>query len=263
VSDAIFNQLFQVPTHHCLSQFLEWRLEPCADIIIGVGGGAPINFSRRRRAAGPKKLAARRPRGRAKEFSFKDSRKILFSPHNFLMTFFSHRQLQQNNYAATMVSAARRQIIGGVAPNNKRRRPQIVGGGTAHGSSDALPSVTSSPGNVRAGMGWHQISIVFIFTVSASTLIWQTLHFWSSGWRGNSIMPPFAARIRQSFPGFLLSISTSRAALGGSSVWTFTTEMHWWNSPSRQSLDCYHPLITLRCGTWGGTYVALHELTFV
>jgi len=42
------------------------------------------------------------------------------------MNFFSHRKLQQNNYAATMASAARRQIIGSGAPINKsrRRRPQ-------------------------------------------------------------------------------------------------------------------------------------------
>src|SRR6218665_2613251 len=51
---------------------------------------------------------------------------------NFLMTFFSHRKLQNNKYTAKMASAARRQIIGGSAPINKSRRrwrPQIGGGG--------------------------------------------------------------------------------------------------------------------------------------
>jgi len=71
----------------------------------------------------------------------KDFRKISFYPQNCLMTFFSHRKLQQNSYTATMASAARRQIImgGGAAPINKirRRRPQIiVSGGGARFYSD-------------------------------------------------------------------------------------------------------------------------------
>src|SRR6218665_2270380 len=61
--------------------------------------------------------------------------KISFDPQNFLMTVFSHRKLQQNNYAATMASASPTNYsLGGGAPINKsrrRRRPQIVGGGAA------------------------------------------------------------------------------------------------------------------------------------
>src|SRR6218665_3366678 len=46
-----------------------------------------------------------------------------FYPQNFLLTFFSHRKLQQNKYTATMASAGGRQIIGGGgAPINKKRR---------------------------------------------------------------------------------------------------------------------------------------------
>src|SRR6218665_4193552 len=55
--------------------------------------------------------------------------KILFYPQHFLMTFFSHRKLQQNKYIEKIASAARRQIIGGGAPINKsrrRRRQQIT-----------------------------------------------------------------------------------------------------------------------------------------
>ena len=59
----------------------------------GVGGGAPANSGRRRR-----RIAA----WEAKRIVFKDSRKSSFYPQNLLMTFFSHRKLQQNNYAATM-----------------------------------------------------------------------------------------------------------------------------------------------------------------
>src|SRR6218665_3352283 len=54
---------------------------------------------------------------------------ISFYPQNVLITFFSHRKLQQNNYAATMALAARRQIIGGGdAPINRswRRRTALL-----------------------------------------------------------------------------------------------------------------------------------------
>src|SRR6218665_2731326 len=112
---------------------------PCSDAVEtsravrrrhGVGDGAPVNFGRRRL----------RSVGGQKEFFSKISEKISFYPQHFLMTF-SHRKLQQNNYAATMASAARRQIIGGGAPINKRRRrrrPQIVGFAArpAHGSTN-------------------------------------------------------------------------------------------------------------------------------
>jgi|SRR6218665_3556942 len=64
--------------------------------------------------------------------------KISFYAPNCLMTFFSHRKLEQNNYAATMASAARRQIIGGggatINKSRRPRRPQIVGGGGGCGS---------------------------------------------------------------------------------------------------------------------------------
>jgi len=51
--------------------------------------------------------------------------------------FFSHRKLQQNNYAATMASA---RPSGAPINKSRRRRPQIVGGGggaarPAHGST--------------------------------------------------------------------------------------------------------------------------------
>src|SRR6218665_3391689 len=59
---------------------------------IGVGGGAALA---------------------AKNFFSKIPEKISFYPQNFLMTFLSHRKLQQNKYTTTMASAARRQIIGG------------------------------------------------------------------------------------------------------------------------------------------------------
>src|SRR6218665_3534919 len=44
-------------------------------------------------------------RGRPKEFFSKIPERMSFHPQNFLMTFFSRRKLQQNNYAATMASA--------------------------------------------------------------------------------------------------------------------------------------------------------------
>jgi len=98
-----------------------------------VGGGAQVNFSRRRRRdPDPIKLAAE-ARRRPKSF-FKDSRKISFYPQNFLMTFFRHLKLQKNKYTATMASAARRQIIGG----GTRRSTKVGGGGGAHKLSAAL-----------------------------------------------------------------------------------------------------------------------------
>ena len=91
----------------------------------GFGGDAPINFSRLRQ------------RGEAwatKRIFFKDSRKNLVLFSKFSYDLFSHRKLQQNNYAATMASAARRQIIGGSGGAHK-----IVGCGVAarpaHGST--------------------------------------------------------------------------------------------------------------------------------
>ena len=73
-----------------------------------VGGGAPVNFGRRRwRAAGPKKSAAARA---AKNIFSKFPDKISFYPQHFLMTFF-----KQNNYEATMATIA-------AAPTNCRRR---------------------------------------------------------------------------------------------------------------------------------------------
>jgi len=61
--------------------------------------------------------------GGGKDVFSKIPDKISFCPPNFLMTFFSHRKLQQNKYTATMTSAARRQIIGGGgAPINKSQR---------------------------------------------------------------------------------------------------------------------------------------------
>jgi len=57
-----------------------------------VGGGAPVNFGRRRwRGAA---LAA-------KKCFFKDSKKISFYP---LMTFFSHRKLQQNKGTIILIN---------------------------------------------------------------------------------------------------------------------------------------------------------------
>jgi len=82
-------------------------LEPCAKVIVS-------NRQRRQKNVFSKILD-----------------KVSFYPQHFLMTFFSHRKLQQNKYTATM-ALARRQIIG--APINKsrrRRRPQIVGGDAA------------------------------------------------------------------------------------------------------------------------------------
>src|SRR6218665_2073130 len=58
-----------------------------------VGGGAPVNFGRRRRAAGPKKSAAAR-RGRPKIFFSKIHEKISFYPQNFLRNFFSHQSFE-------------------------------------------------------------------------------------------------------------------------------------------------------------------------
>src|SRR6218665_531503 len=71
--------------------------------------------------------------------------KISFYPENFMMTFFSHRRLQQNKYTATMTSTARRQIIGhgGGTPVNRcrrLRRLQIVGGGCA--AQGSIASIT-------------------------------------------------------------------------------------------------------------------------
>src|SRR6218665_2916286 len=58
-----------------------------------VGGGAPVNFGRRRRrAAGPTKSAAAR-RGRPKFFS-RIHDKISFYPQNILMNFFSHQSFE-------------------------------------------------------------------------------------------------------------------------------------------------------------------------
>src|SRR6218665_2706740 len=58
-----------------------------------VGGGAPVNFSRRRRAAGPNKSAAAR-RGRKKTVFSKIHEKIPFYPQNFLRNFFSHQSFE-------------------------------------------------------------------------------------------------------------------------------------------------------------------------
>src|SRR6218665_2309730 len=90
-----------------------------------VGGGAPVNFGQQRHTASSKQSAVAR-HWRPKNFS-KIPEKISFYPQNFLMTFFSHRKLQQNKYTATMASLARQQIIGGGAPinqNRQRRRPK-------------------------------------------------------------------------------------------------------------------------------------------
>jgi len=84
------------------------------EILVG-GGALPVKKNPLRSAGGQKFVQR-----------FLRNFNISFYPQNFLMTFFSHRKLQQNNYAATMASAARRQIIGGGAPINKSvrgRRP--------------------------------------------------------------------------------------------------------------------------------------------
>src|SRR6218665_3411218 len=51
-------------------------------------------------------------RGRSNEFFSKIPERISFYPQNFLMTFSSHRKLQQNNYAAAMASARRTTEVG-------------------------------------------------------------------------------------------------------------------------------------------------------
>ena len=57
-----------------------------------VGGGAPVNFGRRRRSVGARK-----------HFFLRFPKNFLL-PSNFSDDLFSHRKLQQNNFAATMAA---------------------------------------------------------------------------------------------------------------------------------------------------------------
>src|SRR6218665_2995812 len=96
--------------------------EPCADVMVstaarrsildGDSGAPPVQRNRRRRGVG----------GQKKFFS-KIPVKVSFYPQNFLVTFFSYRNLQHNNYAATTMPA-RRQII----KKSRLRRRLLIGG---------------------------------------------------------------------------------------------------------------------------------------
>ena len=109
-----------------MSMLETFKLEQCADVIVSaaahrsilVGGGALL----------VPKIGV----GSQKIFP-EIHEKISFYPQNFLLTFFSHRKLQENKYTATMASATRQQIIGGSgAPINKSRwRCPQIGGGAA------------------------------------------------------------------------------------------------------------------------------------
>jgi len=82
-----------------------------------VSCGAPVNFGRRQSAVCPKKIGGGAVWVAKRTFSkIPENNSVLSSKFStdFLMTFFSHRKLQQNNYASTMASAARRQIIAAV-----------------------------------------------------------------------------------------------------------------------------------------------------
>jgi len=62
-----------------------------------VGGGAPVNFGRRRRAPGPKSRRRRGVGGQKINFVSKVPENISCYHQNFLMTFFAiDRKLQQN-----------------------------------------------------------------------------------------------------------------------------------------------------------------------
>jgi len=92
----------------------------------------PTALCRRQRAGLFGSAAARRQSQKsAEKIFFQRYRKSSFYPQNSLMTFFSHRKLQQNKYTATVSSATHRQIIGGNGAliNKSWQRPQIVGGG--------------------------------------------------------------------------------------------------------------------------------------
>src|SRR6218665_1924987 len=87
------------------------------------GGGAPVNFGRRRRhAAGPKQSAAARAARPINFFKGPRQNLVLSSTFSYDLFLVIDRKLQQNKYTAKMTSAARRQIIGGGAPINKSRR---------------------------------------------------------------------------------------------------------------------------------------------
>src|SRR6218665_872815 len=65
---------------------------------------------------------------------------------------FSHRKLQQNNYAATMASAARRQISGGGALINKNNRDK--------------PTCSAAAGLTKCGRGCKALQIgIGLFSV--------------------------------------------------------------------------------------------------
>jgi len=80
-----------------------------------VGGGSPVNFGRWRGAPPVPKIGGV---GGQKMFFSKIPEKISFYPQNFLMAFFSHRKLQQNNLVHSNNG------IGG-APTNYRRRRRV------------------------------------------------------------------------------------------------------------------------------------------
>jgi len=113
----------------------------------------------------------------------------------------------------------------------------------------ACPSpCVSAPGVMFlpiAGIGFQSC---FFFTVSASPLIWQTLLLSGQFLGLERELHPVRCRPRSpTISGFLLGLSTSRDALGGSSVETFTTDGI---APAGYPLlgRC-HPLTTLRCGS--------------
>src|SRR6218665_553653 len=112
----------------------------------------PVNFGRRRRCAKNRRTRHGAAFANKKIVSSKIPDKNSFYLQIFLMTFFSHRKLQQSKYTAKMASAARRQIIGsGGAPINKswRRRQQIVGGGGAARPVHGSISVMKTNDNIR------------------------------------------------------------------------------------------------------------------
>ena len=83
-----------------------------------VGGGAPVNFGRRWRAACQKKSwAAQKKFSRNPEISF-------YNLKNVLMTFFSH---QKNNTPKIALTSRQQNICGGtpITKSRRRRRPQI------------------------------------------------------------------------------------------------------------------------------------------
>ena len=131
------------------------ELEPSADVMVSA-------VARRSILVGGGDVAAR-----PKEFFLKISEKLSFYPQNCVMTFFSHRKLQQNNYAPTNYRRRVDKLSAAACRSTK------VGSGSAHKLSAAA----------RPAHG----SILSVYWILEINIMWRPLsnNWWTKSEQSN------------------------------------------------------------------------------